>query len=219
MKIFLDTANRDLIKKWSGFGIVDGVTTNPSLLSKEGSSPKEVLLDICNMVSGDVSIEVVTKTPEEVYEQAHAIAKIAPNVVVKIPCLTEYLPVIHRLVQESVQINVTLVFSAMQALLVAKLGVKYISPFIGRLDDISQDGIALIEEIVQLKANYEFDSEVLAASIRHLMHWKSVALAGADIATVPPALIEQAMKHPLTDKGVELFDNDWKKVGKTNLLG
>jgi len=218
MKIFLDTANRDLIKKWVGTGLVDGVTTNPSLLSKEGTNPKEVLLDICKMVEGDVSIEVVAKSPEDVYKQAHEIAKLASNVVVKIPCETQYLPVINKLSQEGVQLNITLVFSPLQALLVAKLGVKYISPFVGRWDDISTDGIGLIDEIVQLKANYDFESEILAASIRHLIHWKNAAMAGADIVTLPPTLIEQAMKHPLTDKGIELFDNDWKKVGKNSPL-
>jgi transaldolase len=217
MKIFLDTANRELIKKWLPTGLIDGVTTNPSLMSKEGNDTKAVLRDICDMVKGPVSIEVIEKKPEAVYEQAKEIAKFAPNVVVKIPCLPEYMPVIHRLVQEDVKINVTLVFSEIQALLVAKLGVAYISPFVGRLDDIGTEGPNLIDNLVIIKQNYEFSSQILAASIRTVYHWQRAALAGVDVVTLPPAVLEQGMKHPLTDRGVELFDNDWKKLNKPTL--
>jgi transaldolase len=218
MKIFLDTASRDAIKKWLPTGLVDGVTTNPSLLSKEGSSPKDVLIDICSMVSGPVSIEVVEKAPEAVYKQACEISKFAPNVVVKIPCTVEYLPVIYKLGKEGVKINATLVFSEIQALLMAKLGVSFISPFIGRWDDIGQDGIAIINEIIEVKRQYDFSSEILAASIRTVYHWKAVAGMGVDIVTVPPKVLEQAIKHPLTDNGIALFDSDWQKVGKKNLF-
>lgn len=218
MKLFLDSADRTAIKKWVVTGIIDGVTTNPSLLSKEGNNTKEVLLDICKMVPGDVSIEVVEKSPEAVYEQAKEIASLADNVVVKIPFSQEYLSIIKKLVSEGVKINVTLVFSLVQALLVAKLGVKYISPFIGRLDDIDHDGMQLIEEIMHIKDMYGFSSEILAASIRHVMHVHQSALAGADIATVPPILLEKMMHHPLTTQGIEKFDADWQKLGKKNLL-
>lgn len=218
MKIFLDTANRDMIKKWLPTGVVDGVTTNPSLLSKEGSNTKDVILDICKMVSGDVSIEVVKKTPEDVYRQAKEISEIAGNVVVKIPFAFEYLPVIKKLVQEDVKINVTLIFSVLQSLLVAKLDVKYISPFIGRWDDIDVNGLDLISKLVHMVEEYGFASQILAASIRHVMHWHEVVLAGADVATVPPKLLDQVMSHPLTQKGIEKFDKDWEKLGKQELL-
>jgi len=217
MKIFLDTANRELIKKWIPTGLIDGVTTNPSLMSKEGSDTKAVLRDICDMVKGPVSIEVIEKKPEAVYEQAKEIAKFAPNVVVKIPCLPEYMPVIHRLTQEGVKLNITLVFSEIQALLVAKLGVTYISPFVGRLDDIGTEGPNLIDELMVIKQNYNFSSQILAASIRTVYHWHRAAVAGVDVVTLPPAVLEQGMKHPLTDRGVELFDADWKKLNKPTL--
>jgi transaldolase len=218
MKIFLDTANREMIKKWSSTGIIDGVTTNPSLLSKEGPNTREVLVDICKMVDGDVSIEVVKKLPDEVYKQAKEISALAKNVVVKIPYAYEYLPVIKKLSAEGVRINVTLIFSMLQALLVAKLNAAYISPFIGRLDDIDINGLNLIEELVAMKHQYSFDSEILAASIRHVMHWHETVLIGADVATVPPKLLDQIMHHPLTEKGIKKFDDDWNKLGKDELL-
>ena len=218
MKLFLDTANRDLIKKWIPTGLVDGVTTNPSLLLKEGSNTKEVLLDICKMVEGDVSIEVVEKSPEAVFKQAIEISKIAKNVVVKIPFQENYLPVIHKLVQEGVKINVTLIFSLIQSVLVAKLGVKYISPFIGRWDDIDIDGMDILENIIIAKQNYDFESEILAASIRHVMHLQKAIMLGVDIATIPPTLLEKVMVHPLTIEGISKFDSDWAKLGKKNLF-
>ncbi len=218
MKIFLDTANRDLIKKWSDAGVIDGVTTNPSLLSKEGPNTKEVLTDICKMVDGDVSIEVVKKDPKDVYDQAIQISKLAKNVVVKIPFAQEYLPVIKKLAQEGVKLNITLIFSLIQATLVAKMGVKYISPFIGRWDDIDIDGMEIVEKIMIAKENYNFKSEVIAASVRHVMHWHQSILLGAEVVTVPPQLLEKVMYHPLTSKGIELFDADWAKLGKEDLL-
>jgi transaldolase len=218
MKIFLDTADREAIKYWLPTGLVDGITTNPTLLSKQGSDVKKILTDICLLVPGDVSIEVVEKSPEAVYKQAKEIASLAKNVVVKIPFAHEYLPVIHTLAKEGVSLNITLVFSLLQALLVSKLGVKYISPFIGRWDDIDSDGIALLEELVHLKQVHNFSSMILAASIRGLMHWHHAALLGADVITLPPEILAKAMHHPLTEQGIVRFDADWKTVGKANLL-
>lgn len=218
MKIFLDTADRKAIKQWMPCGIIDGVTTNPTHLSKEGPNTKKILLDICDMVSGDVSIEVVEKKPEAVYQQAREIAKLASNVVVKIPFQKEYLPVISRLTKEDVKINVTLVFSLLQALIVAKLNVRYISPFIGRWDDIGVNGIDIISDLRDMMDNYHFESQILAASIRHVMHFHHVAIIGANVATIPPSLLDKVMLHPLTKKGMEKFDADWKKLGKENLL-
>jgi len=218
MKIFLDTANREVIKKWLPTGVIDGITTNPSLLSKEGSNVKEVLLDICKMTEGDVSIEVVEKEPEKVYNQAKKISKISKNVVVKIPFAKEYLHVIAKLVKEDIKINVTLVFSLIQAVIVAKLGVKYISPFIGRWDDIDVDGIELLQKLVAAKKNYSFKSEILAASIRNVIHIQKSILIGVNIVTIPPTILGKVFKHPLTLQGIEKFDNDWKESGKSSLL-
>lgn len=218
MKLFLDTANRELIKDWVSTGVIDGITTNPSLLSKEDIDVKKVLLDICSIVSGDVSIEVVEKEPERVYEQALQINKLAENVVVKIPFAREYLSVISKLVKEGIKINVTLIFSVVQALLVAKLGVKYISPFIGRWDDIDVDGITLIRDLMIMKKNYGFESEILVASIRNVIHLQKSIMLGADIATIPPTLLDKLFKHPLTLQGIEKFDADWNKLGCKNLL-
>ncbi len=218
MKIFLDSANYNDIKKWVDTGLVDGVTTNPTLLSKEGGDTKKNLLDICALVPGDVSIEVVEKTPEAVYQQARQIAQLADNVVVKIPFSMIYLPVIKKLVEEEIHLNITLVFSALQALMVAKLGVYIISPFVGRIDDTGVDGMELVAEIMDIKNMYEFETQVLAASLRTVSHWKQAALVGADIATLPPSVLEKAMYHPLTEQGIALFDADWKKLDKKNLL-
>lgn len=219
MDIFLDTADREEIKKWSKTGIIDGVTTNPSHLSKQGANTREVLLDICRMVDGDVSIEVVEKDPEAVYRQAKEINALAPNVVVKIPFSFQYLGIIDRLVDEDVDLNITLVFSAIQALMVAKLDVKYISPFIGRLDDVGVLGTEMLEDIMEIQDNYDFDSEILAASIRSVRHWHEVATFGVDVVTVPPAVLEKAVLHPLTTLGIAKFDADWQALNKPSLLG
>ncbi|MFH1253874.1 MAG: transaldolase family protein [bacterium] len=218
MKIFLDTANREQIKKWTETGLIDGVTTNPTLLSKEDSNTKKVLLDICSMVNGPISIEVVEKNPDAVYKQAKEISNFAKNVVVKIPCMPEYFPTIHKLVCDGVKINVTLVFTEIQALLVAKLGATFISPFVGRWDDIGNDGVDFVENIVMIKQNYGFKSEILAASIRNVYQWQRLAYAGVDIITVPAEVIEKAIKHPLSTQGVEAFDKDWKKLNKKSLF-
>ncbi len=218
MKIFLDTANYQDIKKWVDTGLIDGVTTNPSLLSKEGADIKKNLLDICALIEGDVSIEVVEKTPEAVYQQAREIAQLADNVVVKIPFSAIYLPVMKKLVEEEVRLNITLVFSTLQALMVAKLGVSMISPFIGRLDDTGVEGMDLVAEIMDIKNTYDFETEILAASIRTIGAWKQAALLGADIVTMPPSVFEKAMHHPLTEQGIAMFDADWKKLDKKSLL-
>ncbi|MFC1894784.1 transaldolase family protein [Candidatus Dependentiae bacterium] len=218
MKLFLDTANRELIKKWIPTGLVDGVTTNPSLLSKEGNNTKEVLLDICTMVKGDVSIEVVKITPQDVYNQALEISKISTNVIVKIPFKFEYLAVINKLVKENIKINVTLIFSVIQATLVAKLGVKYISPFIGRLDDIDIVGLEQLQKMLLVKEKYQFKSEIIAASIRNVIHMRKALFLGTDVITIPPNLLDKVLKHPLTIEGIEKFNTDWKKLGKENLF-
>ena len=218
MKIFLDTANRSLIQQWLPTGLVDGITTNPTHLSKEDPDSAKVLREICAMVPGHVSIEVVEKSPDAVYAQALEISKFASNVVVKIPFAAQYLPVISKLAKQGVKINVTLVFTSLQALMVAKLGVTYISPFVGRWDEIGVDGLECLASIIDIKNNYEFESEILAASIRHLVHWQRAAELGADVVTVPPAILEAAMKHPLTERGIEMFDADWKKLGKAKLF-
>lgn len=219
MKIFIDTADRTIISKWAKTGILDGVTTNPSHLSKQGGNMREILQDICQMLpEGDISIEVVEKAPDAVYEQALEIAEFAKNAVVKIPFAEEYLPVINKLTTQGVALNITLVFTPLQGLLVAKLGVNYISPFMGRWEEIGVDSVNVIQDFVSMIETYEFDTEILAASVRTIMHWQEAMLAGADVATVPPALLEQVVKHPLTEKGIKIFDEDWKKLGKTSLF-
>jgi len=219
MKLFIDTADRNEISRWAKTGILDGVTTNPSHLSKQGGNMRAVLKDICQMLpDGDISIEVVEKEPQAIYEQALEIAEFAENAVVKIPFAEEYLPIINRLTTEGVALNITLVFTPLQGLMVAKLGVNYISPFMGRLEEIGVNSTNIIQDFVSMIENYEFDTEILAASIRTLMHWQEAMLAGADVATLPPALFEQAVKHPLTEKGIRVFDADWKKLGKTSLF-
>lgn len=219
MKLFIDTADRTVISRWAKTGILDGVTTNPSHLSKQGGDMRAVLKDICQMLpDGDISIEVVEKEPQAVYEQALEIAEFAENAVVKIPFAEEYLPIINRLKTEGIPLNITLVFTPLQGLMVAKLGVNYISPFMGRLEEIGLNSTTIIQDFVSMIENYEFDTEILAASIRTLSHWQEAMLAGADVATLPPALFEQAVKHPLTEKGIKIFDEDWKKLGKKSLF-
>lgn len=214
MKFFLDTANLDEIREASEMGLIDGVTTNPSLVSKIGNvNFKEHIAKICETVKGDVSVEVTTIDPQEMLRQGREYAKIAPNVVVKCPLTMEGLKTTRQLREEDIKVNVTLCFSASQALLAAKAGATYISPFIGRLDDISQNGMQLIADIVQIYDNYGYATEVLAASIRHPMHIVEAALLGADVATMPFSVIKQLFKHPLTDKGQDAFLEDWKKSG------
>jgi len=216
MKFFIDTANLDEIRECSEMGLIDGVTTNPSLVSKEGSVDfKEHIAKICALVKGDVSAEVTSLDTEGMLKEGREYAKIAPNVVIKCPLTMDGLKATRTLREEGTKVNVTLCFSAAQALLAAKAGATYISPFIGRLDDIAQDGMQLIRDIVQIYDNYGFATEVLAASIRHPMHIVDCALAGADVATIPFKVIQQLVKHPLTDKGLDAFLADWKKSGRS----
>ncbi len=213
MKIFLDTANRESIQKWAHTGLIDGVTTNPTHLSKEGSHPKEHILSICEILpAGVISVEIVETEPEKVYIQARAIAQLAHNIAVKIPCHAIYYPIIKRLVDEKIILNITLVFSLTQGLMMAKLGVHYISPFIGRLDDNGGNGIELVQNLRAMLDHYQFNTQLLAASIRDTTHLEKVILAGADIATIPVAVFEKSLEHPLTDKGMEQFLQDWKKL-------
>jgi len=220
MKLFLDTAHLESIKYWAATGLINGVTTNPTHLSKEGGDIKKLLKEICSIMSGgDVSIEVTKTKAEEIYKQAKNIAAIANNVTVKIPCHRDYYEIIKKLTNEGIKINVTLVFTLIQALLMCKLGVKYISPFIGRLDDIDVNGLELVEDLRVMIDEYNFTkTEIIAASIRHVRHFHHVILSGADIATVPASVLEKAVKHPLTDQGIEKFLADWKKLGIKDFL-
>jgi transaldolase len=216
MKFFIDTANLDEIREANELGLIDGVTTNPSLVAKEGDVDfKEHIARICEIVKGDVSAEVTALDTEGMLKEGREYAKIADNVVVKCPLTMDGLKATRAFTGEGIGVNVTLCFSASQALLAAKAGAKYISPFIGRLDDISTDGMDLIRQIVQIYDNYGFATEVLAASIRHPMHIVDCALAGADVATIPFKVIQQLVNHPLTDKGLDAFLADWKKSGRS----
>ena len=215
MKFFIDTANLDEIREANELGLIDGVTTNPSLVAKEGDVDfKEHIAKICAMVKGDVSAEVTSLDTEGMLREGREYAKIAPNVVVKCPLTMDGLKATRTLADEGTGVNVTLCFSAAQAILAAKAGAKYISPFIGRLDDIATNGMQLISDIVTIYGNYGFGTEVLAASIRHPMHIVDCALVGADVATIPFKVIQQLVNHPLTDKGLEGFLSDWKKSGR-----
>jgi transaldolase len=216
MKFFIDTANLDEIRECTELGMIDGVTTNPSLVAKEGDVDfKTHLAKICEIVKGDVSAEVTALDTEGMLNEGREYAKVAPNVVIKCPLTIDGLKATRRFREEGTKVNVTLCFSAAQAILAAKAGANYISPFIGRLDDIATDGMQLIRDIVQIYDNYGFATEVLAASIRHPMHIVDCALAGADVATIPFKVIQQLVKHPLTDKGLDAFLSDWKKSGRS----
>jgi transaldolase len=215
MKFFIDTANIDEIRKAYEMGVIDGVTTNPSLISKENRDFDSLIKEICQIIQGlPISLEVVSLKAEGMIEEARGLAKIGENIVVKIPMTTEGLKAINVLISEGIKTNTTLVFSPTQALLAAKAGSTYVSPFIGRLDDISQTGMDLIQQIVTIYNNYAFESEVIVASIRHPIHVLEAALIGADVATIPYKVIEQLVRHPLTDIGIERFLADWKKVPK-----
>ncbi len=213
MKFFIDTANIDEIKKANALGMVDGVTTNPSLVAKEGREFKGLIKEICDIVDGPVNAEVVSTDAEGMVKEARELAKLADNIVVKIPMLEEGLKAVKILAQDGINTNVTLCFSAIQALMAAKAGAAYISPFVGRLDDIGHIGMELVEEIITIYDNYGFETEVIVASVRNPIHVLDAALMGADIATIPFKVIQQLTKHPLTDIGVEKFLADWKKQG------
>jgi transaldolase len=212
MKLFLDTGNLSDIERFVPLGIVDGVTTNPSLLAKEKGDYKEILKRICVLVQGPVSAEVVATEADGMVKEGRALAAIDPHIVVKVPFGPEGLKACRALAAEKIRVNVTLVFSPTQALLAAKVGATYVSPFIGRLDDVATDGMELIEQIVEIFDNYEFSTEVLVASVRHPMHVVQAARIGADICTCPAAVVEAMFRHPLTDVGLERFLKDWEKA-------
>jgi transaldolase len=211
MKFFIDTANINEIKEAASYGLLDGVTTNPSLVAKEGKNFLELLNEIIKLVDGPISAEVVSTDYEGIMKEAHELAKIHKNIVVKVPLIKEGIKAVRSLSGEGINTNVTLCFSPSQALLAAKAGATYISPFVGRLDDISHDGMALIQQIVQIYDNYNFKTQVLVASIRHPLHLVDAALMGAHVATMPFDVINKLFKHPLTDLGLEKFLSDWKK--------
>ena len=211
MKFFIDTANVGEIREAAALGILDGVTTNPSLVAKEGRNFQEVLREIVSLVNGPISAEVTTTDTEEMLDQGRELAAIHPNIVVKVPLTMAGLRACKRLRSEDIKTNVTLCFSPAQALLAAKADATYVSPFIGRLDDISTEGMELIHQIRTIYDNYGYETQILAASIRHPIHVVQAALAGADVSTIPFSIINQLVKHPLTDSGQEKFLADWKK--------
>ncbi len=214
MKLFLDTANLDEIREVASWGILDGVTTNPSLCSKENETFADLIKDICAIVPGPVSAECVSSGVEAIVKEARDLAKVSPNVAVKIPVGIDGLKATKTLAGEGISVNMTLVFSSSQALLAAKAGARFVSPFIGRLDDASQDGMSLIEEIALIFENYCLETEIIVASVRHPRHVVEAAILGADIATVPFSVMEKLVRHPLTDIGIDRFLKDWAKVRK-----
>lgn len=214
MKFFIDTADINEIKTAVSYGLVDGVTTNPSLVSKTGKDLRTVLKEICDVVEGPISAEVVSTKSSDMVKEAKQLAQIHPHIVIKIPMCREGLKATRTLSQVGIRVNMTLIFSPLQALIAAKAGAAYVSPFIGRLDDISQVGMDLVDQIVTIFDNYEFDAEIIVASIRNPVHVLEAALLGADIATIPFSVLEQLTKHPLTDIGIERFLSDSKKVPK-----
>jgi len=214
MKLYLDTANVKEIQEGANLGLIDGVTTNPSLVAKEGRSFKEMLLEICKMVDGPISAEVVGVESEAMIKEGRDLAKVHKNIVVKVPLIPEGLRATKKLSAEGIRVNVTLCFSPMQALLAAKAGAWCVSPFIGRLDDVSSDGMALIRQIVTIYKNYDYKTQVLVASVRHPQHVVEAALAGGHICAMPYSVFQQLVKHPLTDIGLKKFLADWEAMGK-----
>ncbi|HAK60481.1 MAG TPA: fructose-6-phosphate aldolase [Nitrospiraceae bacterium] len=214
MKFFIDTANVDEIREAASIGVVDGVTTNPSLIAKEGRDFKQVIEEICAIVDGPISAEAVSLEADKMVKEGTELAKIHKNVVVKLPMTTEGLKATKALAEKGIRVNMTLVFSPSQALLAAKVGAAYVSPFVGRLDDISHSGMDLIRQIVVIFENYGYATEVIVASIRNPLHVVEAALAGAHVSTIPFKVIDQLVKHPLTDIGIEKFLADWKKREK-----
>ncbi|MFZ0184045.1 MAG: fructose-6-phosphate aldolase [Nitrosotalea sp.] len=216
MKIFLDTANISAIKMYNDMGLVDGITTNPSLMAKEGGDPQKVMEEIVRIIKGDVSLEVLSMETNGMLEEGRRLRKYGNNVVVKCPMTPEGLKACKTLTSEGIPVNVTLCFSVNQAILAAKAGAKYVSPFIGRLDDNGQDGMNLIKEMHQVFQNYKFSTQILVASIRHPMHVVEAAKIGADVVTLPPDVLGKMLKHPLTDVGLKNFLSDWEKLKKDN---
>jgi transaldolase len=214
MKFFIDTANIEEIKEGLALGMVDGVTTNPSLLAKEKKDFDAVIKDILKIVKGPVSLEVLSNDAKGMLSEGRKLARLGKNVVIKVPISTEGLKATRMFADAGINVNQTLIFSPLQALMAAKAGARYVSPFVGRLDDIASDGMELVDQIVTIFENYCYETEVIVASIRHPRHVLDAALMGADIATIPFKVIAQLVKHPLTEKGIETFLNDWKKVPK-----
>jgi transaldolase len=214
MKFFIDTANVAEIKEAHRMGMVDGVTTNPSLIAKEGRDFKTIITEICEIVNGPISAEVISLEVDGMVTEARDLARIHENIVVKIPMTVDGLKAVRQLSEEGIKTNVTLIFSPLQALMAAKAGAAFVSPFVGRLDDVSQDGMQLVEQILEIYNNYAFDTEVIVASIRHPMHVLEAALMGADIATIPFNVLSKLAGHPLTDKGIKAFLADWEKRRK-----
>jgi transaldolase len=212
MKLFLDSANLNEIKEAASWGAIDGVTTNPSLVAKEGREFVPLLKEICQVVQGPVSMETISREAAGMVEEGRSFAKVDPHIIVKCPLTKDGLKATRQLSREQIRVNVTLCFSANQALLAAKAGAYYVSPFVGRLDDISQDGMALIRDIKTIYANYGFTTQILVASVRHPVHVLEAAKIGADIATMPFSVLEQLVKHPLTDIGLDRFLKDWEKL-------
>jgi len=212
MKFFIDTANINEIKEAHQMGMVDGVTTNPSLIAKEGRNFEEIIKDICQIVDGPVSAEVISLETEGMVKEARHLSSLHDNIVVKIPLTINGIKATRILSQEGIDTNVTLIFSPLQALMAAKAGATYVSPFIGRLDDISQEGMLLVEQMVEIFNNYAFDTEIIVASIRNPLHVLDAALIGADIATIPFDVLKKLASHPMTDKGLKAFLDDWEKT-------
>ncbi len=214
MKFFIDTANVEEINEANDMGMVDGVTTNPTLISKEGRDFEEVIKEICDIVDGPVSAEVISTDTKGMLKEARHLSTLHENIVVKIPMITEGLKAVRTLSKEGIKTNVTLAFSPLQALMAAKAGATYISPFVGRLDDISHEGMLLVEQIVEIYSNYAYDTEIIVASVRNPLHVLEAALMGADVATIPFNVLSKLAAHPLTDKGLKAFLNDWDKMKK-----
>ena len=216
MKIFLDTANLDSIRKFNDMGLLDGITTNPSLLSKERGNPQDAMSEITKIINGDVSLEVLSTDYSGMMDEGRTLRNYGENVVVKVPMTPDGLKACKALTAENIPVNVTLIFSSNQAILAAKAGAKYVSPFIGRLDDIGQNGMQLIEEIRTIFSNYNFETKILVASVRHPLHVIEAAKIGADVVTLPPAVLDKMLKHPLTDIGLKNFLSDWEKLKSEN---
>ncbi len=214
MKFFIDTANIAEIKEANAMGMVDGVTTNPSLIAKEGGDFKEIITEICGIVDGPISAEVISLETDGMVTEARDLAKIHDNITIKVPMTVDGLKATRLLASEGIKTNVTLIFSPLQALMAAKAGATFVSPFVGRLDDLSQEGMLLVEQIVEIYSNYAFDTEIIVASIRNPLHVLDAALIGADISTIPFNVLSKLASHPLTDKGIQAFLDDWKKADK-----
>ena len=214
MKFFIDTANIEEIKEASRMGMVDGVTTNPSLIAKEGRDFKEIITEICEIVDGPISAEVISLEADGMVAEARELAQIHKNIVVKIPMTVDGLKATRVLSEEGIKTNVTLIFSPLQALMAAKAGATYVSPFVGRIDDLSSDGLVLIEQIVEIFTNYAYETEVIVASVRNPLHVMESAMLGADVATIPFNVLSKLAAHPLTDKGIKAFMDDWNKANQ-----